>query len=170
MSGGFRSRSKTAAQQQNAQPSRVTAESTPKKRRQQERNSYSAPKQRHAHRRRGAVVKDPARETALTVIRAVRADGAYANIMLSQELRHRHLNKQDAAFATELANGTVRAQGVLDAIIAEAAHRPVEEIDGDLLDVLRLGAYQLLRTRVPQLAAVSTSTEIVSVEVETAAC
>ena len=164
MSGGFRSRSKTAAQQQNAQPSRVTSESTPKKRRQQERNSYSAPKQRHAHRRRGAVVKDPARETALTVIRAVRADGAYANIMLSQELRHRHLNKQDAAFATELANGTVRAQGVLDAIIAEAAHRPVEEIDGDLLDVLRLGAYQLLRTRVPQHAAVSTSTDLVRAE------
>ncbi|MDU7193735.1 Putative methyltransferase [Lawsonella clevelandensis] len=164
MSGGFRSRSKTAAKQRNAEPSRATVEAMPKEGKQQERNGSSAPKRHHAHRRRGTVVEDPARETALTVIRAVRADEAYANIMLSQELRHRHLNKQDAAFATELANGTVRAQGVLDPIIAEAAHRPVADIDGDLLDVLRIGAYQLLRTRVPQHAAVATSTELVRAE------
>lgn len=161
MSGGFRSRSKTAAQQRNAQPTQPAGAATQKERKSREQRESATARQRHAHRRRGAAVEDAARETALAVIRAVRADGAYANIVLSQELRHRHLNKQDAAFATELANGTVRAQGVLDPVIAEAAHRPVEQIDGDLLDVLRLGSYQLLRTRVPQHAAVATSTELV---------
>ena len=39
-------------------------------------------------------------------------------------------------------------RGVLDAVIAAAAGRSVEQIDPVLLDLLRLGAYQLLRTNV----------------------
>jgi hypothetical protein len=45
---------------------------------------------------------------------------------------------RDAAFATELAYGTLRIRGLLDAIIAKAADRPVERIDPLLLDLLRL--------------------------------
>jgi hypothetical protein len=45
---------------------------------------------------------------------------------------------RDAAFATELAYGTLRIRGLLDAIIANAADRPVERIDPLLLDLLRL--------------------------------
>ena len=142
MSGGFRAHSRR-------QKSKAKAQSKP------------PAKESHAHRRKGAVQRDAARECALAVVRGVRADDAYANILLSHELRQRRLNKQDAAFATELANGTVRAQGILDPVIEAAAQRPVSDIDGDLLDVLRLGTYQLLRTNVPPHAAVSTSTELV---------
>lgn len=172
MSGGFRSRSKVAAQRKSAQqhsaqqqqPAQRHTDTVKNTQVKHDDKASSRHHQQHAHRRRGQAIEDAARETALAVIRAVRADGAYANIALSQELRHRHLNKQDAAFATELANGTVRAQGILDPVIEEAAHRPVSEIDGDLLDILRLGTYQLLRTRVPQHAAVSTSTELARAE------
>ena len=107
--------------------------------------------------RRKASAIDEARQAALTVIGAVRADGAYANLLLPKELRKRGLKGRDAAFATELTYGTLRAEGLLDAVLAEASTRPLDQIDGPLLDILRMGAYQLLRTRVGAHAAVDTS-------------
>lgn len=107
---------------------------------------------------------DPARIVARDVLRSVRERDAYANLVLPALLRERGLDGRDAAFATELTYGAARAQGLLDAVIADAAARPVEEIDGALLDVLRLGAYQLLRTRVAPHAAVATSVDLVRSE------
>ncbi|MGA4689861.1 RsmB/NOP family class I SAM-dependent RNA methyltransferase [Rhodococcus sp. AB351] len=107
---------------------------------------------------------DPARVAARDVLRAVRERDAYANLVLPSLLRERHLDARDAALATELTYGAARARGLLDAVIADAANRPVDEIDGALLDVLRLGAYQLLRTRVAPHAAVATSVDLVRAE------
>ncbi|PZM95386.1 MAG: methyltransferase, partial [Actinobacteria bacterium] len=70
---------------------------------------------------------------------------------------------RDAAFATELTYGTLRAVGTLDAVVAAAARRPVERIDPPTRDALRLGAYQLLRMRVPAHAAVSSTVDLVRV-------
>ncbi|GED97912.1 RsmB/NOP family class I SAM-dependent RNA methyltransferase [Gordonia crocea] len=107
---------------------------------------------------------DQVRTTALEVLRAVRERDAYANLLLPSLLRERRLGGRDAALATELTYGTARAQGLLDAVITDAAGRPVGEIDPRLLDVLRLGAYQLLRTRIEPHAAVSTSVDLVRAE------
>ncbi|WP_051024703.1 RsmB/NOP family class I SAM-dependent RNA methyltransferase [Nocardia aobensis] len=113
--------------------------------------------------RRG-VVGDAPRLVARDVLRAVRERDAYANLVLPVLLREYGLSGRDAAFATELAYGSCRAMGVLDAVIAECAGRPIAEIDGPLLDVLRLGVYQLLRTRVGSHAAVDTSVDLVRTE------
>ncbi|WP_238422317.1 RsmB/NOP family class I SAM-dependent RNA methyltransferase [Gordonia sp. 'Campus'] len=107
---------------------------------------------------------DPARVAARDTLRAVRERDAYANLVLPKMLRERRIEGRDAAFATELAYGTARAQGLVDAVIESAAQRPVADIDGKVLDVLRLGTYQLLRTRVGAHAAVSTSVDIVRSE------
>ncbi|MDT5011609.1 MAG: rRNA (cytosine967-C5)-methyltransferase [Mycobacterium sp.] len=107
---------------------------------------------------------DPARRAAFDVLRAVSERDAYANLALPAMLSERGITGRDAAFATELAYGTLRVRGLLDAIIAAAADRPVEHIDPVLLDLLRLGAYQLLRTRVEPHAAVSTTVEQAGVE------
>jgi 16S rRNA (cytosine967-C5)-methyltransferase len=107
---------------------------------------------------------DPARTAARDLLRAVRERDAYANLVLPALLRERKLDTRDAALATELTYGAARAQGLLDAVIASAADRPVDEIDGALLDVLRLGTYQLLRTRVAPHAAVATSVDLVRTE------
>src|SRR5690606_22248838 len=80
----------------------------------------------------------------------------------------RQITGRDAAFATELTYGTCRSRGLLDAVIVAAANRPVERIDPVLLDLLRLGAYQLLRTRVEQHAAVSTTVEQAGIEFDSA--
>ncbi|MFC9980040.1 RsmB/NOP family class I SAM-dependent RNA methyltransferase [Gordonia sp. NPDC127522] len=107
---------------------------------------------------------DPARVAARDTLRAVRERDAYANLVLPKMLRDRKIEGRDAAFATELAYGAARAQGLLDAVISSAAKRPVADIDGTVLDVLRLGTYQLLRTRVGAHAAVSTSVDLVRAE------
>jgi 16S rRNA (cytosine967-C5)-methyltransferase len=111
---------------------------------------------------------DPARRAAFDVLRAVSERDAYANLALPALLRDRGITGRDAAFATELAYGTCRSRGLLDAIIAKAADRPPETIAPVLLDLLRLGAYQLLRTRVEQHAAVSTTVEQAGVEFDSA--
>ncbi|WP_283255204.1 transcription antitermination factor NusB [Gordonia sp. PP30] len=107
---------------------------------------------------------DPERVVARDVLRAVRERDAYANLLLPKLLRERRITGRDAALATELTYGTARSTGLLDAVIASAAGRPVAEIDGELRDVLRLGAYQLLRTRIGSHAAVSTSVDLVRSE------
>ncbi len=111
---------------------------------------------------------DPARRAAFDVLRAVSEQDAYANLALPAMLRERGLHGRDAAFATELTYGTCRTRGLLDAVIAHAAGRPIDRIDPVLLDLLRLGSYQLLRTRVEQHAAVSTTVEQAGIEFDTA--
>lgn len=111
---------------------------------------------------------DPARRAAFDVLRAVSEKDAYANLALPALLRERGISGRDAAFATELTYGTCRTRGLLDAIIAHAAGRPPDRIDPVLLDLLRLGTYQLLRTRVEQHAAVSTTVEQAGIEFDSA--
>ena len=111
---------------------------------------------------------DPARRAAFDVLRAVSERDAYANLALPAILNERQIDSRDAAFATELTYGTCRAIGLLDAIIASAASRPADQIDPVLLDLLRLGAYQLLRMRVDAHAAVDTTVEQAAIEFDTA--
>lgn len=107
---------------------------------------------------------DPPRQAALDVLRAVSRQDAYANLALPALLRERGITGRDAAFATELTYGTCRARGLLDAVIAAAAGRTIDQVDEGLRDPLRLGAYQLLRTRVEPHAALSTTVDAVAVE------
>ncbi|BBZ28276.1 16S rRNA m5C967 methyltransferase [Mycolicibacterium madagascariense] len=111
---------------------------------------------------------DPARRAAFDVLRAVSERDAYANLVLPALLKERGITGRDAAFATELAYGACRALGLLDAVIVHAANRPVDRIDPVLLDLLRLGTYQLLRTRVDAHAAVDTAVEQAAIEFDTA--
>jgi 16S rRNA (cytosine967-C5)-methyltransferase len=101
---------------------------------------------------------DPARRTAYDVLRAVADRDAYANLLLPALLSERGLTGRDAAFATELTYGTLRGRGTYDAILAACSDR--DDLDPPVRDVLRLGAHQLLATRVGRHAAVSTSVDL----------
>jgi 16S rRNA (cytosine967-C5)-methyltransferase len=116
---------------------------------------------RRDDRRSGRPGFDPARRAAYEAVAAVHRDDAYANLVLPQILRERRLYGRDAAFATELTYGTLRALGTLDAVLTAAAEREVDRIDPPARDALRLGAYQLLHTRVPAHAAVSSTVDLV---------
>ena len=131
-----------------------------KRPRGQERSDRGA-SPRRPHRRKPL---DPARRAAFDVLRAVSERDAYANLALPALLSERGITGRDAAFATELTYGTCRTRGLLDAVIGQAAGRPTDRIDPVLLDLLRLGTYQLLRTRVDAHAAVSTTVEQAGIE------
>ena len=103
---------------------------------------------------------DQPREAAYDVLKAVRERQAYANLVLPGLLRDRRLTGRDAALATELAYGTLRAQGQLDVVLQACVDRPLAKVDPPVLDLLRLGAYQLLRTRIPTHAAVSATVDL----------
>lgn len=103
---------------------------------------------------------DKPRAAALELLRTVREDDAYANLVLPQLLHGYGLSGRDAAFATELAYGTLRGQGWYDAILAQCVSRPFEKVEPGLRDVLRLGTHQVLSMRVPDHAAVDSSCEL----------
>jgi 16S rRNA (cytosine967-C5)-methyltransferase len=109
--------------------------------------------------RPGPRAADP-RRTAYDVLAAVRERAAYANLLLPRLLADRQLAGRDAALATELAYGTLRGQGTYDAVLTPCSDRPLEKLDPPVLDVLRLGAHQLLSTRVGAHAAVATSVDL----------
>jgi 16S rRNA (cytosine967-C5)-methyltransferase len=100
----------------------------------------------------------------LDTLRAVRQRDAYANLLLPQLLRERRITGRDAALATELTYGACRALGLLDQVLAACIDRPLAKVEPELLDALRLGTYQLLRTRIPPHAAVDSTVDLVRAE------
>lgn len=102
----------------------------------------------------------PARLVAYDVLRDVEDRDAYANLALPSRIREARLDGRDAALATELAAGALRGLGRYDRIIELAANRPASEIDSRTLNVLRLGAHQLLSMRTADHAAVNESVEL----------
>uniref|UniRef100_A0A942SZH9 SAM-dependent MTase RsmB/NOP-type domain-containing protein n=1 Tax=Neobacillus citreus TaxID=2833578 RepID=A0A942SZH9_9BACI len=113
----------------------------------------------HGQRRRGPRPVS-ARRVAFDVLRAVQVDDAYANLLLPTRIRRAGLSARDAAFATELTYGSIRMLGRYDAIVALASGRRAENIEADVLDVMRLGTHQLLGMRTPTHAAVSATVEL----------
>ncbi|MGP5672794.1 RsmB/NOP family class I SAM-dependent RNA methyltransferase [Brachybacterium alimentarium] len=107
----------------------------------------------------------PSRQVAFEGLRLIREDDAYANLVLPRLLRSHRVSGRDAAFTTELFYGSLRAQGRLDAILAACVDRPLEKVDPALVDVLRLGAYQLLDMTVAPHAATSETVALARSEV-----
>jgi 16S rRNA (cytosine967-C5)-methyltransferase len=95
------------------------------------------------------------------VLRAVRVEDAYANLVLPHVLARLGLSGRDAAFATELASGALRLQGRYDAILGRCVDRPLAKVEARVRDALRLGVHQLLGMRVPDHAAISTTVDLV---------
>ena len=99
------------------------------------------------------------------MLKAVRVDDAYTNLVLPDVLRMHGLSGRDAAFTTELASGTIRRQGTYDAVLAACVDRPLAKVEAKVLDALRLGTHQLLAMRVPTHAAISTTVDLVRARV-----
>lgn len=100
----------------------------------------------------------PGRTAALGVMAEVargrRLDRAF-------DRRTRGLSDLERRFAHELSYGTVRFRGRLDHLIALHLDRPLDRLERPVLDVLRLGAYQVLFMEVPSYAAVSQAVDLV---------
>ncbi|HYR09602.1 MAG TPA: transcription antitermination factor NusB [Longimicrobium sp.] len=78
------------------------------------------------------------------------------------DLATQGMEPRERAWTQELVYGTFRLRGRIDHVLNGFARDGIESLDPDVLDVLRLGAYQLLEMgSVPPYAAVSQSVELV---------
>jgi 16S rRNA (cytosine967-C5)-methyltransferase len=100
------------------------------------------------------------RLVAWRVLQRVHRDGAWAGPAVDRALRDSDLTARDRAFAANLAFQTLRWQGTLDWALGQVVRRQLDKVERDVLDVLRLGAWQLLYGQVPDRAAVTTAAEV----------
>jgi len=70
------------------------------------------------------------------------------------------LDPRERGFLHELVLGTLRRRGEIDHALTARLDRPLAQVQAPVVTALRLGAYQILRLRVPARAAVSESVEL----------
>ena len=104
---------------------------------------------------------DRAREAALDALAACRRNGAWIDGALKQVLKRDGLSGRDAAFASRIAYGVMQSRIYLDRCLARCLTQRPEKLEPLLLDILRIGAYQILfMDKVPVNAAVNEAVEM----------
>jgi 16S rRNA (cytosine967-C5)-methyltransferase len=102
----------------------------------------------------------PARVAAYDIVRAVssgRADLPAAIAVARASLA----DDRDRALAADIATGVERWRGAIDHLIEQFAKRSLDRLDAEVVDILRLSAYQLLNlTRVPASAVVDDAVKL----------
>jgi 16S rRNA (cytosine967-C5)-methyltransferase len=101
-----------------------------------------------------------ARSVAVETVRRVTDEDAYSTRVLPALLARSRLAPRDRALATELSLGTLRHIPGLDRAIGLRATRSVARMSPGARAALRVGAYQLLFTRIPPHAAVSATVDL----------
>lgn len=101
-----------------------------------------------------------ARQIAFEALRAIDR-GAFADVVIDRLLNESDLSAQDKGLVTELVYGTVRRRRSLDTLISQFGSRAASKQQTDLLQILRLGFYQLrYLTHVPNHAVVDTTVQL----------
>ncbi len=96
------------------------------------------------------------RRSALDILMKVDLNHAYAAPLLSRVMPH--FERRDRRLVVTLVYGTLRWRFTLDWIIGRFSKRPIQKIDPMLLNLLRMGTYQLaFLKKIPPHAAVATS-------------
>src|SRR5204863_9234590 len=102
----------------------------------------------------------PARIAALDILSAVstgRSDLPSA-VALARANLH---DDRDRALAAEIASGVQRWRAALDHVIVAFSKRAISRLDPEIVEILRLSAYQLLHlTRVPASAVVNDAVDL----------
>jgi 16S rRNA (cytosine967-C5)-methyltransferase len=111
------------------------------------------------------VPASPARICAHRVLRRVTSEGAYADRAFRAEAERAGLDPRERALAQRLAYGVVQRLRTVDWLLDRLASRPLDDIQPEVLDALRLGVLQLLwLDSVPDRAAVDQTVELVKAE------
>ena len=101
-----------------------------------------------------------ARTTALSALIAMRRQNAWADGALKDYTARDRLDRRDAALAARLLYGVVQNRMLLDFYLAQAVAAPLTKLQPVVLDILRLGAYQILfLDKIPVSAAVNEAVE-----------
>ncbi|HZW35307.1 MAG TPA: 16S rRNA (cytosine(967)-C(5))-methyltransferase RsmB [Candidatus Deferrimicrobiaceae bacterium] len=91
----------------------------------------------------------------MAILSRVDRGRAYADILLERAMREGGFaDPRDRALLIELVMGTLRRRGTVDHALSPRLSRPLEKTDALVRNALRLGAYQLLYTRIPDRVAI----------------
>lgn len=102
-----------------------------------------------------------ARLTALQALLRVDVEQGYSNLVLAQALKKANLEPRDAAFSSTLFYGVLERRMTLDSVIAQYSKIPIRKISPDVLEILRMGIYQLCYLdKIPQSAAVNEAVKL----------
>ena len=101
-----------------------------------------------------------ARTTALAALIACRKQGAWADGVLKDYIARDKLDRREAALASRLCYGVLQNRMLLDHYLDCCLNGPIKKLQPVVLDILRLGAYQLLlMDKIPVSAAVNEAVE-----------
>lgn len=104
---------------------------------------------------------DLVRETALKILYDINENNAYSNISVNKHLESGKLREIDRAFVTDLVYGTVKWLLEIDYIISKYSSVKMKKLSPWIINILRLGIYQLLHTdKIPVSAACNTSVDL----------
>ena len=84
-----------------------------------------------------------ARTTALAALIACRKQGAWADGILKEYIARDRLDRRDAALASRLCYGVLQNRMLLDYYIEQFLTGSIKKLQPVVLDILRLGMYQL---------------------------
>lgn len=102
---------------------------------------------------------ETARSAALTVLERCRMRGEWANEGLRKVLKG--MDAREAALATRLVYGVIQDRLLLDEYLKELSSIPPGKLDAVVLDILRLGGYQILfMDQIPVRAAVDEAVKL----------
>ena len=82
----------------------------------------------------------PARAVAIAALNQLDPERNYAGLILSKLLDHTNEKQR----ATDLVFGTTRNRAAIDTVVAQFGDCPVERIPAKLLNIIRIGAYELI--------------------------
>ncbi|HEX8741917.1 MAG TPA: 16S rRNA (cytosine(967)-C(5))-methyltransferase RsmB [Thermoleophilaceae bacterium] len=104
----------------------------------------------------------PARLVAQRVLARVFREEAWADRAFRGEAERAGLDPRERAFAQALAYGAVQRARTLDHVLERLSSRPLDQVQADVRDALRLGVLQLVwLDGVPDRAAVDQTVELV---------
>ncbi len=102
-----------------------------------------------------------ARRAALTALQKWRKSGAWSDAALNAAISRFGLDTRDAALASRICYGTLQNLALIDHALMQCCDRSLSKLEPQVLDILRLSAYQiLLMDRIPNHAAVSEAVEL----------
>jgi 16S rRNA (cytosine967-C5)-methyltransferase len=102
----------------------------------------------------------PARVAAYDILCAISSGNADLPTAIAFARAGLH-DERDRALAAEIASGVQRWRAALDYLIAEFSKRTIDRLDPEVVEILRLSAYQLLHlTRVPAAAVVDDAVDL----------
>ena len=101
-----------------------------------------------------------ARDAALEALLQMERRGAWSDGSLKRIAAQSGLEARDAALCTRMTYGVVQNRMLLDFYLAQAVASPLTKLQPVVLDILRLGAYQILfLDKIPVSAAVNEAVE-----------